>query len=281
MATSPGNLVPSTNQMNEEITIELESDDLHSLQLARRSLVGKILVSKTLNKGAVKNILLKAWRTPNEVQVTDMGIKKFLFTFTTKDEAKEVMDKDPWYVMGNIISLQYWVPQISAHEILFDRVPFWIQLYGLPLEMMTTTNAAKIMGKIGEVQEVENPFVGNHLIRTFITVKTRIDINKPLTTGCWVPRKGMPRAWIPLRDCRAYVINVALLVMNRKIVVKRESWKALIHLFLNLAQNWGFPPAKTITSLMKEQGLWRKTSSSGAETMKAKGDTGKEKDKSP
>ncbi|KAJ1416270.1 Zinc finger, CCHC-type [Sesbania bispinosa] len=196
MEPTLSHLIPSKNQTNEEIIVELESDQLQSLQLGKRSLVGKVCSSKILNKGVVKSIiLLKAWRSPNEVKVTNMGINKFLFTFLTKDEAKDVIDKGPWYVMGIIINLQYWVPQISAHE---DRVPFWVQLHGLPLEMMSTTNAAKIVGKV-EVQEVENPFVGNRLIRIFIRVKTLIDINKPLITWCWVPRKGMPRIWIPLR----------------------------------------------------------------------------------
>ncbi|KAJ1382209.1 hypothetical protein SESBI_44458 [Sesbania bispinosa] len=121
------------------------------------------------------------------------------------------------------------------------------ELHGLPLEMMSTANAAKIMGKVGEVQEVENPFVGDHLIRTFIRVKTLIDINKPLSTGCWVPRKA-----------------VALSAMNRGNVRKKimESSNPSNPKF---GPKLGVPSAKTITSLMKEQGLWRKAPASTME----------------
>ncbi|KAJ1381066.1 hypothetical protein SESBI_45508 [Sesbania bispinosa] len=53
---NPGhqNVIPSRPLGREDITVELESDDLCSVQLARSSLVGKIMGEKALNKGAVK-----------------------------------------------------------------------------------------------------------------------------------------------------------------------------------------------------------------------------------
>ncbi|KAJ1407457.1 hypothetical protein SESBI_24264 [Sesbania bispinosa] len=48
----------------EELTVDLETDDLASLQLAKRSLACKVLPDKGLNKGAIKSILTKAWGEP-------------------------------------------------------------------------------------------------------------------------------------------------------------------------------------------------------------------------
>ncbi|KAJ1400226.1 Zinc finger, CCHC-type [Sesbania bispinosa] len=283
MNNSSGSLLPSTVQTQEEITVELDSEDLQSLQLAKRSLVGKILTAKTLNKGAVKSILLKAWRAPNDIQITDMGTNKSLFTFSTKDEAKEVMVKGPWYVMGSIISLQYWVPRIAAHEILFDRIPFWIQLHGLPLEMISTSNAAKIMNKIGEVQEVENPLVGNHLMRTFIRVKTLIDTKKPLSTGCWVPRKGMPKAWIHFRYERLQNLcyKCGILGHEQKECKQERIMESFNPSLPKFGPNLGVPPAKTMTTLMKEKGLWKKSSNQKEGAMETSSSQEREKTNSP
>ncbi|KAJ1426821.1 hypothetical protein SESBI_10074 [Sesbania bispinosa] len=203
MESQAGNIVTSETQQEEELTVELECDDIQSFQLASRSLVGKIFSSKILNKGAVKNILMKAWKCPNEVQITDMGINRFLFTFLTKDEAKVVLDKGLW-------------------------VPFWIQLHGLPLEMMSTTNAAKILGKIGEVQEVDNPFVGRH----------------------------------EQKNCKL-----------EKIMESSSSSTP------KFSPKLGVPPAKAITILMKEQGLWKKASTSSMEDKAENKDEEKEEAK--
>ncbi|MCI51481.1 hypothetical protein A2U01_0072725, partial [Trifolium medium] len=43
----------------EDPTVELEQDDVASLEVAKRSLVGRILSDKIQNKGDVKSMLTK------------------------------------------------------------------------------------------------------------------------------------------------------------------------------------------------------------------------------
>ncbi|KAJ1385160.1 Zinc knuckle CX2CX4HX4C [Sesbania bispinosa] len=260
-------IVPTSNAESEEITVELESDGLQSVQLAGRSLVGKVLVEKPLNKGEVKNILLKAWRLTSEVHIADMGTNLFLFTFSQKKEAKEILDKGPWFVMGRILSLQFWAPQISAYELNFDRIPFWVQLHGLPLEMMNTSNAAKLMGRVGEVIEVENPFVGIKLIRTFIRVKALIDIKKPIISGCWVPCKGMPKTWIPLRyeKLQALCFNYGILGHEQRDCKVDKVMESANPSIPKHGPKLGVPLTRPIISILKEQGFWSKGSSSTME----------------
>ncbi|KAJ1410630.1 hypothetical protein SESBI_21797 [Sesbania bispinosa] len=124
--------VSNTNNeqgVQEEITVELETENLQSLQLARHSLIGKIFADKPLNKGVVRSILVKAWGEHKDIQITDMEVK----------------------------------------------------------------NAAKIIDRFREVQEVENPEVEGRLLRTFIRVRALINIKNPLVTGCWVPRRDLPK----------------------------------------------------------------------------------------
>ncbi|KAJ1418795.1 hypothetical protein SESBI_15734 [Sesbania bispinosa] len=87
---------------DNELTVELESDSLQRTLLARRSLVGKILSQKLINRGAVKNILAKAWE----------------------------------------------------NYVNFDKVSFWLQIHGMPLDVLNTRNAAKIVATFAEVMEV-------------------------------------------------------------------------------------------------------------------------------
>ncbi|KAJ1392993.1 Zinc finger, CCHC-type [Sesbania bispinosa] len=128
-----------------------------------------------------------------------MGVNLFLFTFENTKEMNDVLNRGPWYVMGHLLSLQCWVPEASVYEIDFSRTSFWIQIHGLPLDMMSTGNAARIMSKVGEVMEVENPCAEGNLLRTFIRIRVLVNIQEPLPTGCWVPRKSLPKLWILFR----------------------------------------------------------------------------------
>ncbi|KAJ1379424.1 hypothetical protein SESBI_46904 [Sesbania bispinosa] len=163
----------------EGSTIVLEGEEEGNLELAKRSLVGRILWEKPLNRGAVKQILSKAWgEEQDDLKITDLGVNIFMFTFSDLRKAKGVMERGPWNVMGHLISLQYWVPQVSIHEIAFDWVTLWVQLHSLPLEFMTTRNVAKIAAHLGEVYEIEDPRVDGVLLRSFMRVRVAVNVKE-------------------------------------------------------------------------------------------------------
>ncbi|KAJ1433087.1 hypothetical protein SESBI_06306 [Sesbania bispinosa] len=109
-----------------------------------------------------------------------MGVNLFLFMFSDNQEAQDIFHRGPWYVMGNLLSLQRWLPQASAYELDYNKVSFWIQLHGISLDMMTAKNAAKIINRIGEVREVENPEVEGILLRTLSGAKLGVPPAKPI-----------------------------------------------------------------------------------------------------
>lgn len=156
------------------VDVEIGCDDNHDL--ASRTLVGKICSERFVNKGAVKAILSRAWGNLSGMKITYMGTNMLMFTFEDKVEALEVIRKGPLYVMNNLVSFQYWIPDISAYELNYDMVSFWIQIHGLPLGALSTTAALKIMATFGSVKEVEDPRVEGHLLRTFIRVRVEINI---------------------------------------------------------------------------------------------------------
>lgn len=60
---------------------------------------------------------------------------------------------------------------MSIFEVMFNHVVFWVQIIGLPLDLMTSTNAAKIASKIGDPLKVENCKVGVQLLGAFFRVR--------------------------------------------------------------------------------------------------------------
>lgn len=110
-----------------EAFVELEEVANDNMEIAKRTLVGKILSKKILNKGAVRSICAAAWGEAVEVTISDMGPNLFMFTFPTEKVIQDIMSKSPWAVMNNILSLQTWNPEIAVSEIDFTRAPIWVQ----------------------------------------------------------------------------------------------------------------------------------------------------------
>ena len=64
---------------------------------------------------------------------------------------------------------------------------------------MNTTNVHKAAALLGKVMMVENPEVNGTLLRSFYRARVRLNIRRPFTTGFWVPRRELPKAWVYLR----------------------------------------------------------------------------------
>lgn len=99
-----------SSKTNLDVTVELDDYVNDSEELARRTLVGKILTKKILNNGVVRAICSAAWGEASEVKISDMGPNIFLFSFPSEEIVKNIMPKSPWAVMNYILSLQPWNP---------------------------------------------------------------------------------------------------------------------------------------------------------------------------
>lgn len=95
-----------------------------------------------------------------------------------------------------MLSLQEWKREFPVAEVDFTWVPFWVQLHGLPLGVMTEKNAIKIASHIGEPMEVEEWRVEGCMLRSFIRVRVMVNVLKPILTSCWIPKENQSRVWI-------------------------------------------------------------------------------------
>lgn len=183
----------------DDSTIQLDEEVIFIKGPDQAALVGKVITDKSLNRNAIKNMLGKAWGNPEGLQVSDVGFNMFLFSFNSKEEAVAVLNKSPWYVMNKLVSLQSWEHRIAIHEIDFAMVQFWVQVQGLPLEFISVKNAGKILQKMGDVIEIEDPLVEGKLVRPFIRARVVVNVTNPLSTGCWIPRQGLSKVWASIK----------------------------------------------------------------------------------
>lgn len=180
----------------KEVTVILEPEHGDNSEHNKYTLVGRVLAEKILNRGAVKAIISKAWGNPEGLKISDQGPNLYLFVFTKEEEMQEIMQKQPWFILNHMLSLQILTHDILITEVEFSKVPFWVQLHGLPLGVMTEQNAFTIASQIGEPLEVEDSKIEGCMLRSFIRVRVMVNVLKPLLTGCWIPRENLPRIWV-------------------------------------------------------------------------------------
>ncbi|KAJ1376438.1 Zinc finger, CCHC-type [Sesbania bispinosa] len=246
--------IQNQTQCLEDTEIQLEENGVEALNIAKSTLVGRFLIKKNLNRNAVKEILSKAWNVKEELNITDLGPNVFLFTFSDKKVADRIMEEGPWYVMSHLLSLQYWIPEATVFEVNYDLVGFWVQIHGLPLDLMSINNASKLAGSIGIIQKVENPVVNGKLIRPFFRVRVMLNIKNPLPTGCWVPRRDLPRLWVMFRYERlqGFCYQCGVIGHDNKRCKKDLAMAAYDQTKPRYGPKLGVPPAKSLAAIAIE-----------------------------
>lgn len=180
----------------EEDILDLDWNNASVQDVGSRTLVGKIMTKRNLNRNTVKSMILKGWNVKKEVKIVDGENGVFLFSFEDNDECARVLRDRPWLILGFLLIVQERSPYVPINEMQWRLSPYWIQIHGLPIEGFTESNILKIGARFGEVMEYECPIVNNVIVRSFFRIRVWIDVEKPILDGFWISRPGLGKCWI-------------------------------------------------------------------------------------
>lgn len=177
----------------------LEFEWLAESEVCNRTVVGKLLARKFINRNVMKYMLLKGWNLKNDVNIREVENNIFIFSFDSMDDCYRVMRDRPWLITGALLIMQEWNTMLTLEDLRWNLCPFWIQLHGVPLGGMTCKNVVVMGGKVGKVLEYEKPIVNGMVMREFLRVKVMVDISVPLVEGFWISGPKSKKLWIRVR----------------------------------------------------------------------------------
>ena len=100
--------------------------------------------------------------------------------FEHENDAERVLTSKPW-VFDKHLVFKWFDFSVHTRNMRFTTTKFWVQLHGLPMNMMIPDTAIEIGETIGQVSVTKNAkeMVGG----TFLWVSVEVDISKPLCRG--------------------------------------------------------------------------------------------------
>ena len=70
-----------------------------------------------------------------------------------------MQDSGPWSFDNHLLVTQRWEIGMAVHNMVFMHVPLWVQVWGLPFDLMTEETTKDIGIELGTVLMVDNkPF---------------------------------------------------------------------------------------------------------------------------
>ena len=186
-----------TKEEEEDIIISTQSrDDL--LEECSLSLFGRLLSDRQQNMRALKNTLKAAWKMGSKLRIVDVGSNILQFKFGLSYQRDWVENSGPWNFENNLLLLCRWKKGLTATNIVFTHSPFWVQLWGLPFELMSEEVSQDIGKSLGRLIEVDKR--ANHSDQAkFLRIIVDLPIEKPLRRGGHVVNKSGEKFWITFR----------------------------------------------------------------------------------
>ena len=170
-----------TSEEEEDIQVSDEGrmDEINSCAL---SLIGKFLTCKPFNRKAAKNMLQRVWVLGKELQIFEVGINLFQFKFQSEYKLDRILRGGPWTFDNQLLMLTWSRTGMSANNVVLEHASLWVQIWGVPFDMMSPNVATEVGNKMGVVEDVECRRRMDEQ-NFFLRVKVVLPISKPLWRG--------------------------------------------------------------------------------------------------
>jgi hypothetical protein len=108
-----------------------------------KSVIGKIITDKHIHVNSIQNGLDSIWGAPQGLKIQEIGGKWLQFFMNNVTDQERILQGNPWIFRNSWLVVKPWDMEIDLHDLDFDNVPIWIQLWGLPPPLQNKKNGGK------------------------------------------------------------------------------------------------------------------------------------------
>ena len=146
------------------------------------SVIGKFLTVRPFNQRAAKDLLRSVWKMGNDLKMVDVGGGLIQFKFAMESQLRWVMNNGPWSFDDHLLVLRRWEKGMTARSVSFPVLPIWVQVWGLPFDLINEEAGQDIGSSLGHVVEVDSKAIASDQAR-FLRIRIEIPLTKPLRRG--------------------------------------------------------------------------------------------------
>ncbi|XP_039041009.1 uncharacterized protein LOC120179498 [Hibiscus syriacus] len=137
------------NECNEGFTTVVPPSDVFEEGVSewQFSLVGQFIGSAP-NFGSLQKLVEIMWGK-SIAKVSIDGSKLYVFLFANGASRDWVLENGPWHIQHKPLVLRKWEPNLKRLDFNLERMPVWVQLYNIPLELYSKKGLSYVVSALG------------------------------------------------------------------------------------------------------------------------------------
>ncbi|XP_030924553.1 uncharacterized protein LOC115951510 [Quercus lobata] len=137
------------------------------------------LKHKKLTKEEETQIAISGEGRRELIEECELRNDTYQFKFSSEYQMRWVENNGPWNFENNLLLLKRWEQGMTAYNISFTHSPFWLQIWGLPFDMMSEKIGRDIGNSIGNFMAADSKSWSSDQTK-FMRIRVNIPLDRPL-----------------------------------------------------------------------------------------------------
>lgn len=153
------------------------------------ALIFRFLARKSIGVKDLDAALNSIWRPSAPATIYAIGEGIYLVGFENSTDCNKVLARQPWQLSNSLMVFKRAVGNERIADLVLNEIPFWVQIHGLELQLLTRYVGEVLGNKVGRVMEIDcstNSIAWGKCLR----VRVLINVTKPLVRGTKVEFNG-------------------------------------------------------------------------------------------
>ena len=112
-------------------------------------------------------------------------------------EVDKILKSQPWSFDKHLILMQRYSGDVPITKLVFEKVPFWLQVHDLPISFMTREMVENLCEVVGEIQKTDGAMDEDG--GSFFRVRMVVDITLPLCRGRVITLPNGNKSWVQFK----------------------------------------------------------------------------------
>ncbi|XVE88719.1 hypothetical protein DITRI_Ditri19aG0091600 [Diplodiscus trichospermus] len=196
-------------------------------KLWKNAVVGQF-IGHMPNFSLFQRLVSIMWGSDSTVEVKPTGRNLFIIQFLSAKKRDSVLEKGPWHIQNKPLIIRKREPGMSSLDLDLTRVPVWIHLRNVPLELFTKDGLSYIANLVG------TPLYMDWIIATqkrlaFAKICVELDINAEVLETIDVRMKNdtlitvhVEVPWFPQKCNHCNIFGHVTNLVSRKELAQKE-----------------------------------------------------------